>query len=224
MRLRSNLSSSVFSSVLMNWVAGFVTEIDFDSVASGTVVNNAYRGVALNAVPLKNPTPGAGFGSVYASNGADPGNQDSPPNVVTINKPPQAAGFNDSVGGIQVTFTSPQLYVSIDTRAIVTAADPRNPNSNAPYMEIYGVPIQLIPPAHLPPALIATVSLAPLAANPNFESWQTLDFVSTSPTPNIGSIIFSCSSSGAVGASVYALFDRLRFAHHLPLTATFKEG
>src|ERR1700743_472617 len=99
MRLRSNLSSSVFSSVLMNWVAGFVTEIDFDSVASGTVVNNAYRGVALNAVPLKNTTPVAGFGSVSASNGADPSNQGSPPNVVTINKPPQAAGFNDSVGG-----------------------------------------------------------------------------------------------------------------------------
>jgi len=35
---------------ILNWVNGVVTEIDFDTVASGTVVNNKYGGVALNAI------------------------------------------------------------------------------------------------------------------------------------------------------------------------------
>jgi hypothetical protein len=223
MRSHPNLSTSILSSVLSNWAAGFVSEIDFDSVPSGTLIDNHYHGVAFSAIALKNQAPGTNFGSVYASAAYDTGNADSAPNVASISKPPQVAGFDEMGGGIQVTFASPQLYVSIDARPIVTAADPKNPNSNTPYMKIYGVPIVLIPPAHLPAPLLATVNLPPASANPNFASWQTLDFVSTSPTANIGSIVFSSSNSG-IGASVYALFDRLRFAHHLPLTKTLEEG
>ena len=222
MRLRPILLPSSVPPAIANWLAGFATEIDFDTVASGTVVNNQYRGITLSAVPLKNAAPGANFGNVYASNLYDLSNVDTGPNVVTISQPPHSAGFGETGGGIQVTFASPQLYVSIDALPIITGNDHTNTNTNAPYMSIYGVPIPLIPPAKLVP-FIATVSLLPAAANPNFQSWQTLDFVSTSPTPNIGSIIFSSSDSG-VGGRVYALFDRLRFAHHLPLTGTFKEG
>jgi hypothetical protein len=208
----------------LNWVNGVVTEIDFDTVASGTVVNNKYGGVTLNAVPLLNQSPAAKFGSVYASDRYGVSGADTPVNVVTINRPPQLVGFDETGGGIQVTFASPQLYVSIDAHPIVTGGDPRNPNTNRPYMMVFGVPNKLIPPARLPPVQIATVSLPARSMNPNhFETWQTLDFVSTSATPNIGSVIFSSSNSG-YGASVYALFDRLRFAHHLPLTATLKEG
>jgi hypothetical protein len=224
MRLIARPSSSVFTSVLMNLLDGLVTEIDFDTVPSGTVVNNRYSGVTFTAVPLKNPLPGASFGNVYASDAYDSINDaDTSPNVVTINKPPQAAGFNELDGGILVTFAKPQLYVSVDAFPIVTAADPKHSNSNVPYMQIWGVPIPLIPPAQLPAPLLATVNLPTMAANQNFESWQKLDYVSTSATPNIGSIILSCSNSG-IGASVYALFDRLRFAHRLPATGTFKEG
>jgi hypothetical protein len=208
----------------LNWVNGVVTEINFDTVATGAVVNNKYGGVTLNAVQLLNQSPGANFGTVYASDRYDVRSADTPRNVITINKPPQLAGFDETGGGIQVTFSSPQLYVSIDAHPIITGGDPRNPNTNRPYMMVFGVPIKLIPLAQLPPVQIATVSLPTLSMNPNhFETWQTLDFVSTSATPNIGSIIFSSSNSGYC-ASVYALFDRLRFAHHLPLTATLKEG
>jgi hypothetical protein len=173
---------------------------------------------------LLNQSPGANFAGVYASDRCDARSAVKPLNVVTINKPPQSAGFDETGGGIQVTFASPQLYVSIDVHPIITGGDSINTNTNRPYMMVFGARSKLIPPAQLPPVQIATVNLPALSMNPNhFETWQTLDFVSTSATPNIGSIIFSSSNSG-YGASVHALFDRLRFAHHFPLTATLKEG
>jgi hypothetical protein len=213
--------NSGISSIIANWLAGLATEIDFDTVPSGTVINNEYRGVTIQAVAINGQL--ANSGNVFASNRYDTTDADSSPNVVTISQPPQIAGFDEVAGGIQVTFDNPQLYVSIDVHPIIGGMDRAGPITNIPYMQVFGVSIQLPQGKKLPPPLIATLTLPPFSANPNFESWQRLDFVSTSTAPNIGSIIFSSSHNG-IGASVYALFDRLRFAKHLPISGAVLEG
>jgi hypothetical protein len=191
-------------------------EIDFDVVPSGTLVNNHYSGVALEAVPLKNPNPGANFGGVFASNVYDPAMADTPPNVVTFIKPPQPAPINELGGGIKVTFASPQSYVSIDARPIVSSVNFRP--MVRPYLDVYGWPIQLLHNKQIVPHL-ATVYFPLAPDDPNFEKWLAMEYLST--TPNIGSVVFSCGHSDQeVGASVTALFDRLRFSAHVPIAAT----
>ncbi len=116
---------------------------------------------------------------------------------------------------IRVTFDTPQLYVSIDVRPIISAADRSGVGNNRPYLLVFGMS---------PAATMTAMKLSPLAtSNSKFETWQTLDFLSTSATPDIGSIVFTCSHTTTV-PSVFGLFDRLRFAHHLPMTSPERLG
>jgi hypothetical protein len=190
-------------------------EIDFDTVPSGFVVNNHYPGVTFEAVPLKNPSPPANFGSAFASDAYPRALADTPPNVVTIFPPPQSPAFNESGGGILVTFASPQSYVSIDALPIPDETEEYNP-SVSPYLEVNGVAIQLINRKIVPH--LATVYFPAAPGSADFTKWHRMEFLS--PTQNIGSVMFSCSSNNGVGAPVYALFDRLRFSAHLPVLAT----
>jgi hypothetical protein len=202
------------------WLAGLVTEIDFDFVSSGTVINNQYArfGVTFEAVTLSNTLPGANFGSVFAAK--DPFAETSP-NIIAISQ--NGSAFHEGQGGIRATFSSPQLFVSIDALPIFSDDDPSDPNTNTPYLLVFGLPIYQ--PAPYPPIWpeIARITFPVWNKAPNFQSWQTMDYVSTSPTPNIGSIIFSSSYSG-IGEPVYAVFDRLRFAHELSFTKTVEVG
>jgi hypothetical protein len=205
------------SPLISKFLDGLVSEIDFNSVKSGDVIDNTYTqyGVTFDAVSLNNQMLGSHIGSVFASNiynvaNSDPLDTTGPENVASIIKPTQNAGFDDTAGGIRVRFDAPQLYVSIDVRPIISAADRTAVGNNRPYLLVFGMP-----PAVGHPPMMA-MRLSPLAtSDPKFETWQTMDFLSTSATPDIGSIVFTCSHTTPV-PSVFGLFDRLRFGQHLP--------
>jgi hypothetical protein len=198
----------------------FVSEINFDTAPSGTVINNHYPGVTFVALP---GTMYANSGSVFSSDKLSLPPQatpDSAPNVITINKPPVFAGFNEGEGIVRATFSSPQLYVSIDVLPKIWEGGTDGPLSPAalPYLSAFGQPIELKPPQHEIRPLLGTKSVGN-NQDPQFETvWQRLEFVSTSPTPDIYSIQFSCFWSNP-GRPVLGLFDRLRFSHVLPLPA-----
>lgn len=203
----------------------FVSEIDFDTVPSGTLINNHYPGVTFEATP---GTMYPNSGAVLASNMLSLPPQampDSPPNVITINKPPAFAGFNEGEGVIRATFNSPQLYVSIDVLPKIwgIANGPLSPAA-LPYLSAFGPNIAKLPRRLEPPL---GTSWIPSGNNqdPQFENvWQTIEFVSKSPTPDIYSVHFSCFWSNP-GRPVLGLFDRLRFSHVLPLPrATLRIG
>jgi hypothetical protein len=203
----------------------FVSEIDFDTVPSGTQINNHYAGVTFVAIPVGSTIhPGLITGQVFASDKLSLPPQataDSPPNVITINKPPGFAGFNDGEGVIRATFSSPQLYVSIDVlpKIWAVADGPLSPAA-LPYLSAFGQPIELKPPQHEIRPLIGTRWIpSPDQQDPQFEkTWQRIEFISQSPTPDIYSVQFSCFWSDP-GRPVLGLFDRLRFSHVLPLPA-----
>jgi hypothetical protein len=56
MRPPIRISTAQPVSSVTNWLSGLATEIDFDSVPSGTVINNAYTGsgVTFETVALGN--------------------------------------------------------------------------------------------------------------------------------------------------------------------------
>jgi hypothetical protein len=199
------------------WLAGLVTEIDFDFVSSGTPINNEYArfGVTFDAVLLNSP---GSNGSVFAAKNLF---AETSPNVISIDQ--NGSAFHEGQGGIRATFNSPQLFVSIDALPIFSDDDPKDPNTNTPYLLVFGMPIYQPPPFPPIQQQLARISFPIWNKAPNFESWQTMDYVSTAATPNIGSVIFSSSYSG-IGEPVYAVFDRLRFAHQLPFTKTVEVG
>jgi hypothetical protein len=197
----------------------FVAEIDFDVVPPGTVINAHYGGVTFEGVALNNPSPSQNFKNVFASSQYDQALADSPRNVITIIPSAQSASFNDQGGGVLATFGSPQLYVSIDVRPVIDETEFLEPlPTSVPYLEIFGTPIRL--------ATATNETVFPRIATvygTTTEQWQRLGYFSTSPTPNIGAVLFSCHFSG-IGAPVFSLFDRFRFSAHLPLPATHYIG
>ena len=219
---------SLGSSVLAQWADGIVSEIDFNSVASGTVVDTVYEpwGVAFDAVGLSSGplvqwrhTGHAFASSAYDTQDADPNDTlvGKAQNVISIFLPPLIAGLDDSAngGGVRAVFKRPKLFVSIDVKPIVVTAEHTDPEpTTLPYMQVFG-PAPTFPHRGSAP-LLATVYFPLATSDSNFESWQTMKFVSLSPTPNIGSIVFSSKTDGGVGAPVVALFVNLRFAHGLP--------
>jgi len=236
----SRTSTPSSSNPIANWLAGLVTEVDFNSVPHGYPINTHFSsfGVTFRAIPLKRKNVPTYFGDVIAVpfNSTHP--QDDPKDtspqrwenlVISINNYGRA--FNEETdGGILATFDSPQQYVSIDAFAhIDTGQHPKpvseynKPGDNKPVMVVYGVPIKLLDGKQLPAPLLLTVNFPLNNLDPKFESWQTLEYLSLSPTTNIGSILLT-STSGGLGPSVSAVFDRLRFTDQLPMTGTFVVG
>jgi hypothetical protein len=216
---RNPLTTPPFVSTLINWLEGFVTELDFNSVAIGTVIDTHYAtdGVTFEALSA------AGVGHVFAANTGsvpdpnDPGGSASH----TIDISPQG-GFNDSQGIIRATFKRPQLFVAIDVKPTVDLTEFEEADSGSiPFLKVFGVPPTFPHPGK--PPLLHTMPFPLPTTDPNFETWRTLAFLSMSPTPNIGSIEFSCHFAGS-DAPVFAQFDLLRFAHHLPLTEVDDKG
>ena len=229
--------TSTFSSSnpLANWLAGLVTEVDFNSVPHGYPINTHFSsyGVTFKAVPLKRQSVPTSFGDVIAVPYPQDDPKDTSPQrwdnlVISINNYGRA--FNEETdGGILATFDSPQQYVSIDAFAQIDAGrykpvpEHNKPGDNKPVMVVYGVPIKLLDGKQLPAPILLTVNFPLNNLDPKFESWQTLEYLSLSPTTNIGSILLT-STSGGFGPSVSAVFDRLRFTDRLPMTGTFTVG
>jgi hypothetical protein len=199
----------------------FVSEIDFDTVSSGDVINSHYPGVKFDVVPVQN-TQGSVSADVFASDAYDQTRADSPPNVITVSQPPKRAGFDERSGAIRVTFSSPQIYVSIDVLPIIYTGEQLEPDPSAlPYLSAFGQTILLPFNKSIRPPI--GTKWIPNANNqdPQFTKvWQRIEFVSTSPTPDIYSVQFSSVWASGNGAPVFGIFDRLRFSHVLPLPAT----
>ena len=217
--MRSHRATSVvgstpsFISPLMNWLEGIVTEIDFNSVPVGMAIDTHYADVTFELVDKS----GAIESVVTAVDLYDPDPNDPKGSASLVIGP-----FNDLEKGIvRATFKHPQLYVAIDVKPEVVTTEFFKPDpSSIPFLKILGLP-PVFP-------VLATINFPLQTTETNFESWQTMDFLSTSPTPNIGGIEFSCHLAGSgttpVGAPVYARFDLLRFAHHLPLSTVDEVG
>jgi hypothetical protein len=151
----TSLASSPFESVLMNWIEGFVTELDFNSVAIGTVIDTHYAadGVTFQALS----STGTPTGHVFAANtGSVPDPDDvkgSASNTVDISP---TGGFNDSQGGIRAIFKHPQLYVAIDVKPTIDTTEFFQADSRSiPFLNIFGLPPT--PPHHGKAPLLATL-------------------------------------------------------------------
>jgi len=217
---------------LLNLLEGIVTELDFNSAAIGAVLDTHYsaQGVTLESVD----SFGVPMGSVFAATGpARPGpggtivsdpDPDDPrgPNSHTIGIFQNGkGGFNDTQGGVRATFQYPQQFVAIDARPVFYTGEHAEVEADSvPYLLIFGVPPKFTKP-HQKQLPLAKINFPLATTDTNFESWQTISFLSTSA--NIGFIEFSCHYKGT-NADVYSYFDLLRFAHHLPLSEIDEVG
>lgn len=224
-------STPSFSSSLMNWLEGIVTEIDFNSVPVGTAIDTHYADVTFELVDKNGAIESVVTAVGPAVNSVPPGGPPVPdpdPNDPKGSASLVIGPFNDlEVGIVRATFKHPQLYVGIDVKPEVVTTEFLKPDpSSIPFLKILGLPPVF--PHHGSAPVLATINFPLQTTDTNFESWQTMDFLSTSPTPNIGGIEFSCHFAGSgttkVGAPVYARFDLLRFAHHLPLSTIDEVG
>jgi hypothetical protein len=189
---------------------GLIDIIDFDSVPSGTMIDQHYtpNGVTFTA-PATNTVPS---GDVFAGNRSSSA-AETPRNTVSIS--PQGDAFNESQGLIRATFATPKSYVSIDARPVISAMDNTTvPEENKPYIRIYG-PVLTPPGGPQLAALLAVVYFPLRVTDANFDSWQSLPYVSPAASPNIMSVVFSCGHTG-IGGSVYSFFDHLAFSDHPP--------
>jgi hypothetical protein len=180
---------------------GLIDVIDFDSVPSGTMIDTHYAPNGVTFSPQ---------GRVFAA--ISPA-AETPRNTVSV--VPQGGAFNERNGAIRATFASPQSYVAIDARPVISAMDHTTVlEESKPYLKIYG-PNLALPGAPPFAALLATVYFPLRVTDGNFESWQRLEYVSTAATPNISSVVFSCGYP-ATGGSVYSFFDHLAFSKGPP--------
>ena len=157
--------------------------INFDNVADGTVINNAYPGVTFS-----NPLGG----DVYARSSIF---NTTPNNVVSIFQtglPPFYAFY----GAVDAAFGTPVTSVSIDAAA-VASLEPLGTPQNRPFLQAFDGA-----------TLLGTVFFSgALPTNPlEVTSFETLTF----SAPSITSIRFS-SQQGQGGPNIWGLFDTLNY-------------
>ncbi len=164
------------------------TTVNFDSVPSGTIINNIYADVQFSLVN------GNGT-NVYAANaGAFAA---SAPNVVSPFPSGMLPFFDRRNGGIQATFANPQSTVSIDAAAVLPPEYFGTP-INKPFLQAFDANNNFIGIAYYP----LTASQA------NYGSYQTLTIHSS--TANIKYVQFS-SQNGNGSVAVYGEFDNLTY-------------
>ena len=104
-----------YTSPILTFLEGIVTEIDFNSVPVGTAIDTHYtaEGVTFQLISK------TGAGSVVTLNTlsvADPNDpKGSASNVI--------GGFKDDQATIRATFKHPQIFVAIDARAQVVTTE-----------------------------------------------------------------------------------------------------
>jgi hypothetical protein len=182
----------------------YPTVIRFDNHADGAVIDNFYKGVTFESFV---DTPTQMIWPVFARSSAL---AESPRNVVSINdvtststqSPTQTAEpfFGGTLGGIRVTFTRPQLYVSIDARVVVPPESLGQGQMpvRKPFLQTFDDQGRVLNTKY---------------GDPKSQVWQTLAFQSTSA--NIVSAVFSTEPASGGELKVYALFDNLVYARQL---------
>lgn len=188
-------------------------QINFDDVASGTIIDNQYPGVTFGCVAC-------GSGHAYARDMSSFGSTTAAtdPNVVTLIGAPGSGDPNASTltsfdarfGAVTVFFTTPQRTVSIQAR-------PQLPLEflgsalNKPFLEAYSSTTQngsTFLGRVLYPLDFGTGGYCQPSTSACGGPWQTMTFTSTSD--NIVSLRLSSQASQG-GPNVYADFDNLTF-------------
>jgi hypothetical protein len=175
----------------MRACAALATNINFDDVSEGTVINNTY---SAKGVIFSNPIAAGGNGNVYARNSWN--NPDSSPNCVSVSQTGLPC-FDESTGIVEAKFSKAQVTVSIDAIPLAWPDCYGQPVQTKPYMEIYDTKGLLLQRIYYPADY----------GQPQWGTWQKLEYVSSSV--NIGSIRFA---SQRLYPWVYATFDNLHFS------------
>jgi hypothetical protein len=172
-------------------VFGIATVIKFDDVPDNTVIDSHYPGVTFASITT-NP---ARQWSAYARSVTGAG---SAPNVVSLHGPGGGfPAFDAGDGGIQASFASPQLHVSIDACPVIPP-EYLAAVTNKPFLQAFDAS----------GTVVQSVDYGPNYGDTNWGSWQTLSISAASAV--ITKIVFSSHRSS--GTHVYGLFDRLVFA------------
>lgn len=158
--------------------------INFDNVADGTVVNNAYAGLTFS-----NPIGG----DIYARSA--PG-AETPNNVVSV----LATGipaYSAYYGAVDVMFATLQSTVSIDASPMLLP-EGLGEILNRPFLQAFDASNNLLGTVYYAGALPGVGGIGP---------YETLSFTSTD---NIAKVRFSVQQ-GAGGLNVYGFFDNLTY-------------
>jgi len=192
----SSLSKTELAAILkflakMRACDSLATDINFDDVSEGTVINNYY---SAKGVTFSNPNVAGGKGNVYARNSWN--NPDSSPNCISVFQ----VGFpffDESYGIVEVKFTKAQIVVSIDAMPMLFPESLNQPVQAKPYLEVYDTRGLLLQRVYYPADY----------GEPQWGTWQKLEYISS--TVNIGSIRFA---SQRLFPWVYSTFDNLHFS------------
>ena len=182
--------------------------INFDNVASGTVIDTSYAGLKFapatsNAQGTIVPIPGAHIYAVADATIQRPPCTGLPllcnpvgGNVVTMNPPSQNPWIQGSQGGIQVNFAAGKAWVSIMARPS-KLPESLGTVTNEPYLVAYG------PSGYLGEAVYPLPS-----TNAQWGSFQTLQY-NAPAGQTITSVILSTQQRG--GPPVVGEFDNLSY-------------
>lgn len=162
------------------------TTITFDEVGGSTAIDNTYAGMTFT-----NPLGG----SIFVASTAQ---SKSPPNTVSLFQ--LGGAFNAHWGAVQVTFSTLQPWVSIDTAAARSSADGFDNATLRPFIEAYDSAGALV---------AKTYFQGVLPSSGGTTAWETMTV--TTPTAMIKSVRFSVQTGGS-GPWVYGYFDNLRLS------------
>lgn len=166
--------------------------INFDDVASGTVINTQYAGLGVTFGCFNGTVSSSNecTGNVYAN--AAPSALSSP-NALSLVASPALPFIDERFGFFRANFSSLQSSVSIAAQA-VNPPEYLGTTTNAPFLQAFDSGGNFL-------------GQAVYTLNTDLEGWQVLTV--NSATSNIAFVAFSSFSSG--GHPVYGLFDNLTF-------------
>lgn len=190
MELRSPLAAlALVGTLVVTPAPSAATTINFDNVANGTDISNAYAGVTFS-----DPVDGGGIFARASTTNA------SAPNVVSV----FATGFpafDARFGQVQAVFASPQRFVSIDA-AILRASEGLGTPQNAPRLEAYDSGNTLLGFASW------DFGQTPQPPAGGVTGFQTLSFAAASDS--IASVRFFSGLPGQLPSN-FGIFDNLVF-------------
>lgn len=175
------------------------TTINFDDVATGTVINTYYAGVTFS-----NPV---GPADIYARSDHHAATS---PNVVSVFQNGYPA-FDARYGAVEAVFATPQRHVSIDA-AIVRVPEGLSEPTNFPKLEIYNTAGAFVGNVGWD---FGKIPQPPVGGITGFE---TLSY--TSALDDIGKIRFLSGQPGG-SPSNFGLFDNMVFTSTIPEPETY---
>ena len=197
-------SKFLFTSIMLGTLiatpaTATTTKINFDDVATGTVINTHYAGVTFS-----NPV---GPADIYARSDHHPATS---PNVVSVFQNGDPA-FDARYGAVEAVFATPQRHVSIDA-AIVRLPEGVSEPINFPKLEIYNTADKFVG------SVDWDFGQTPQPPDLTVAGFETLSY--TSAINDIGKVRFLSGQPGN-HSSNFGLFDNLVFTSTIPEPETY---